>query len=113
MAQHDLKTWPEYFAKLRDWTKAFEIRKNDRDYRVGDVLRLREWNPATESYTGEQELRVVCSIIDGPKFGIEAGYVVMGLQPGDGQSLNDLIDARYKADGNSWQREGSPVNGAT
>lgn len=32
--------------------KKYEFRLNDFDIEVGDVLRLEEWNPDTETYTG-------------------------------------------------------------
>jgi hypothetical protein len=53
MRTHELKTWPEFFAAIRDGRKRFEYRLNDRNYRDGDVLVLREWNRLTETYTGE------------------------------------------------------------
>lgn len=49
---HDLKTWPMYFQAVWDHRKPFEVRKDDRGFREGDVLRLREWNPETGEYTG-------------------------------------------------------------
>lgn len=47
-----LKTWPMYFDKVLDGSKTFEIRKNDRDFQVGDVLILKEYDE--ENYTGRQ-----------------------------------------------------------
>ncbi len=32
--QHDLKCHPDYFEALRDGTKTFECRYNDRDFKV-------------------------------------------------------------------------------
>ena len=43
--QHDLKCHPDYFEALRDGTKTFECRYNDRDFEVGDELLLREYDP--------------------------------------------------------------------
>jgi len=43
--QHDLKAWPEFFDALASRRKTFEVRKNDRDYQLGDVLLLREYAP--------------------------------------------------------------------
>lgn len=49
---HELKCWPEYFDAVADGRKAFEVRRNDRDFRKGDELHLLEWLPITQQYTG-------------------------------------------------------------
>ncbi len=46
------KVWPEYFQKIIDGTKTFEIRLNDFSCNPGDILVLREYNPETGKYTG-------------------------------------------------------------
>ena len=38
MKIHELKTLPEYFDAVFMGKKNFEIRKNDRDYKVGDYV---------------------------------------------------------------------------
>ncbi len=50
---HQLKTWPKYFEAVRRGTKLFEIREADRDFRIGDILLLMEWDPHTADYTGQ------------------------------------------------------------
>lgn len=76
---HELKTWPEYFARIQSGEKTFEVRKNDRDFQTGDTLLLKEYEPDTESYTGKSEVKMVSYTPHGGSFGIEPGYVVMGL----------------------------------
>lgn len=49
---HQLKTWPSFFAAVWDGSKQFELRKKDRDYKVGDLLVLREYDPDTHAYSG-------------------------------------------------------------
>lgn len=45
MIQHMLKCHPEYFEAIKNGTKTFECRYNDRNYQVGDELLLREYDP--------------------------------------------------------------------
>ena len=47
---HELKTYPKYFQETIEGNKLFEIRKNDRNFKVGDVLLLKEWDNI--KYTG-------------------------------------------------------------
>lgn len=73
MATHELKTWPEYFEEVWADTKGFELRKDDRNFQVGDTLVLREWKPVSEKYTGREVPVTVTYILkDFP--GIEPGY---------------------------------------
>lgn len=82
--EHELKCWPEYFEQVVTGRKPFEIRKNDRDFRVGDTLWLREWvlpdDPTCQDayYTGLDCRRTVTYITD---FGQWQGRVVMGIAP--------------------------------
>lgn len=76
---HELKCWPEYFRPLWKRAKSFEIRLNDRNFQVGDTLRLREWNPDTKYYTGLVIEREVIYVTDFPT-GLREGYVCMGLK---------------------------------
>lgn len=40
---HELKTVSPYFEAVRDGKKTFEIRKNDRDFSMGDIVILRHF----------------------------------------------------------------------
>jgi len=91
---HELKTWPPYFAAVKRGEKPFEIRKNDRDYRVGDWLRLLEWLPAMECYTGEEHEAQITYMLDGGSFGLESGFCVLGLSsPRVEEVRREAIDA--------------------
>ncbi len=46
------KVWPEYFQKIKEGTKKFELRLADWQCNEGDVLILREWDPDKKEYTG-------------------------------------------------------------
>ncbi len=47
------KVWPEYFQKIIDGVKTYELRLADFECKLGDVLVLREWDPETKEYTGK------------------------------------------------------------
>lgn len=53
---HELKCWHEYYEAIFHNKKRFEYRRNDRDFKVGDKLQLREWDHNTDSYTGREML---------------------------------------------------------
>lgn len=83
---HLLKVWPEYFNRIIEGDKAFEVRLNDRDYQRGDYLRLQEWDPAEEKFTGRDCSRYVSYVLQGGAFGIHEDYVVMSLRRGIDQA---------------------------
>jgi ASC-1-like (ASCH) protein len=78
MKSHNIKCWPEYFELLATGKKTFEIRENDRDYQVGDILFIQEWDPETKRYTGRQLKRKIKYMIQG-QFGLPDNICVMQL----------------------------------
>lgn len=76
---HEVKCWPEPFAAVRSGAKPWELRLNDRDYRVGDTLRQFEWCPDKAAHTGEVEEHRIGWALYGPAFGLPEGYVIMTL----------------------------------
>lgn len=78
MTIHELKILPEYFRAQYNGEKQFEIRKNDRDYKLGDWLKLREYDPIAEMYTGRYMIVEVTYITD---YRQKDGYVVLGTKP--------------------------------
>jgi hypothetical protein len=78
---HDIKCWPEYFHALADGLKTFELRKNDRDYRVCDLLRIHLYDPDHGHATGIQPLMFEISyMLADERFGLRPGYSVLGLR---------------------------------
>lgn len=81
MAQHRLKTWPEPFLAVREGRKRHEVRKFDRDFRVGDELLLCEWDPKTGEYTGAFWTVFVTAITEPGQYGLPADVGVMSIRP--------------------------------
>jgi len=79
MKTHNLKTWPQYFERVLDGSKTFEVRNNDRDFQTGDILILLEYDPNNNSFTNRTIKKVVSYTLHGGNFGLEHGFVVLGL----------------------------------
>lgn len=82
---HEIKILPKYFDAVMSGAKNFEIRKNDRDYKVGDTLILKEWDCG--KFTGRELERVVGYIYYGDgTYGLSEGHCVMALKQGEKMS---------------------------
>lgn len=52
---HELKSWPELFEPMVQGVKTHDLRRaDDRQFQVGDHLRLREYDPRAERYSGRE-----------------------------------------------------------
>ncbi|EAK9260671.1 DUF3850 domain-containing protein [Listeria monocytogenes] len=72
---HELKILSEYFLAIAEGRKTFEIRKNDRDFQVGDYLILKEFKDG--NHTGWKITVEVTYITD---YEQKENYVVMGIK---------------------------------
>ncbi|EMF0419612.1 DUF3850 domain-containing protein [Enterococcus hirae] len=72
---HELKILPVYFEEVISGRKQFEIRKNDRNFQLGDQLILKEWNK--EGFTGRAYHSEIIYITD---YMQKEGYVVLGIR---------------------------------
>ena len=85
MKTHRLKIESTYFDKVIDGSKRFEIRFNDRDYEVGDILILNEVEKSALGnwgYTGRDYSVKVTYLTDFPA-GLRENYVAMSILPLD------------------------------
>jgi Domain of unknown function (DUF3850) len=76
---HDLKIWPKWFADILSYDKNFEVRLNDRGFKVGDELLLREWDPEKRDYTGRVIRRRVTYVSRIDQVIGKSGFVAMQL----------------------------------
>lgn len=76
---HCLKIVVDYYESCANGIKTFELRKNDRDYQVGDFLWLSEWDGY--ACTGRSCFFVVTYILrECSKYGLLDGYVILGIK---------------------------------
>ena len=78
MSKHFLKLSPKFYVPVERNTKPFEVRKNDRDYKVGDILVLGEYSEG--EYTGRSMSRKITYILDDNEY-CKEGYVILGIAP--------------------------------
>ena len=79
--EHILKILPQYYADINKGIKTFEIRKNDRDYRVGDTLLLCEWNTEQKNFTGNSIRKEVTYILRSNSInGLNKNYIIMAIR---------------------------------
>lgn len=79
--EHELKTWMSYFHAIADGTKTFELRRDDRDFTIGDTLRLREIEYGSGKYTGREARRVITYILRREEdLGLADGFAILSLQ---------------------------------
>lgn len=76
---HQLKQASFYFEDVISGKKTFEVRKNDRDFKVGDLLALNELNEAGKE-TGKCALFRVEYILDTPEY-CKKDFVILGIKP--------------------------------
>ena len=79
MTIHDLKCWPGPFQATIDARKLHEFRRDDRGFKDGDLLLLREWEPNRADYTGRMLIVRVTYLSRGPEWDIPEGHVVMSV----------------------------------
>ena len=76
MKRHYVKIDKKYFEQQLSGIKNFELRRMDRNYKVGDELCLQEIE------TGREHLLLIVSILTGYK-GVEEGYGILGTEKAD------------------------------
>lgn len=72
-----VKILPEYYEAVKCGDKTFEVRLNDRDYQVNDILHLQEY--ANGEYTGRELVKSISYILDNPDY-CKAGFVIIALK---------------------------------
>lgn len=71
------KILPEYFEAVVSDKKKFEIRKDEDDLQIGDVVALAEWDG--HGFTGQRVKREIKYILRNiPEYGLMPGYVIFG-----------------------------------
>lgn len=105
---HELKTLPEYFEPVLREGKTFELRKADRDFRLGDYLALNEWTKE-DGYTGRALLARVVYILNPNEVATcVPGYVILGIEVVGVTGVREAVNNRPSY---LLERDEVPANG--
>lgn len=90
MKIHELKIKEEYYKEVALGRKTFELRKNDRDYQVGDLIKFTKIErvatgdfvvPFRDKETPTEELFQITYILkDVPEYGLDKDYCILGIK---------------------------------
>ncbi|AFH19730.1 RNA-binding protein [Agrobacterium phage 7-7-1] len=108
MTHHVLKAHPPMFYAVKDGTKNFEVRKDDRAFQTGDTVEITYFEPPvapappmsqsfapapwpSPAYETPKEVRIrkedrtpyfgeITFVLRGNQYGVEDGYVVLALR---------------------------------
>lgn len=102
---HFLKTHQGVYVEMMAGKKTFDIRKNDRDFRIGDYLYLQETREfpteGLNEYTGNEMLVSVSFLLDGKqaeKYGLKLYYCAMSTIKMNTEVLIAVKSQMYKWD---------------
>lgn len=77
--KYALKISPKYFDDVASGRKNFEIRKNDRNYQVGDYVKFKEWKDGHYTERETKHYRITYILTDCPQYGLQEGYCILAL----------------------------------
>lgn len=85
---HYLKIKPEYYKDVECGLKTFELRKNDRDFQVGDILMLIKLDGEGNETDQVTRVRVTYILKDCPQYGLKDGYAILGINADSREFIN-------------------------
>ena len=77
---HNLKILKPYFEAVVTGDKTFELRKDDRPYRIGDTLVLNEIGAGNKPTGRAIEKKVGYILRNCPEYGLNNGYCILSLR---------------------------------
>jgi hypothetical protein len=83
---HHLKTVQPYYAASEIGEKTFELRKDDRNYAIGDILHLCEWDGNQETWRSHYK-QVTYILRDAPY--VPNGYACLAVLPVTAAAVRD------------------------
>ena len=79
MGIHILKTVQPFFDEVEKGTKTFELRRNDRDFQVGDEVYLQEYDMLHNSFSGKM-VKVLITYILENRVGLDDSFCIFAFK---------------------------------
>jgi hypothetical protein len=88
MTTYNVKSWVPFFQAFKTGAKKHDMRDlKDRNYKVGDILNLQEYDPFTGTYTGDEMLMKITYITSREtpcafsSAALDSNYCILSLEP--------------------------------
>lgn len=78
---YEFKSPPEDFDAIARGDRKHDLQPDHHGFRVGDYMRLREWDPRSETYTGRNVLCKITHVADACMTCAPAPGVILSLDP--------------------------------
>lgn len=75
---HDLNIKPNDFESVLKGIRTFWTTFNDRDFKVNDVIILREWE--NNEYSERKIVKTISYKLEGEQYGLQYNYCILGLK---------------------------------
>lgn len=93
---YQLKILPQYFEEVINGNKKSELRFNDRDFKVGDIYDLREYNPTRKRYTGRAITIKITYVLKGFD-ALKEGWCMFSFERKE-DCMPNLVAPNYEAE---------------
>lgn len=80
MKLHELKIKEEYFNAIIRGEKTFELRKNDRDYQVGDLIHFKQIDGREYFNHSKDVYQIIYILKDVSEYGLDKEYCILAIK---------------------------------
>lgn len=80
MTLHNLKLKSEYVIEVMFCEKTFELRKNDRDFKVGDYIHFTDTKGEELEYYENNVFKITYVLKDVTEYGLDKDYCILSIK---------------------------------
>lgn len=81
MKLHVLKIKDEYIREIYRGSKTFELRKDDRDYEIGDLIHFVNIDGEESILHRDNQFKITYILRNVPEYGLQDGYAILSIYP--------------------------------